>query len=251
MLRSYREQGIVLRTYKLGEADRIVLILGRDAGLVRAVAKGVRKPTSKFGGQLEPFNLVDLQLYRGKNLHTITQAQLLLGYAGPLAENYGAFTAAKVLAETTQKLTEGNELADTGIFDLLHGALGALVARRHPEQLVVASFLLRLMRLAGWDPVLRGCAGCGSTGPARSFLIEAGGTVCASCSGGAGIPLSAETTQLVEALMEGRWEGTQNATAHERAAAGRVAGAWAQYHLEQRLRSLAFLESVEEHHEYS
>ncbi|MFW6010175.1 MAG: DNA repair protein RecO, partial [Actinomycetota bacterium] len=78
---TYREQGIVLRSYKLGETDRIVHLLGQRRGKIRAVAKGVRRPGSRFGGRLEVFSHVDLQLYEGRNLDVVSQAELVASHA--------------------------------------------------------------------------------------------------------------------------------------------------------------------------
>ncbi|BDZ46654.1 hypothetical protein GCM10025866_25630 [Naasia aerilata] len=97
----------MLRTHKLGEADRIVTLLSRQHGKIRAVAKGVRRTSSKFGARLEPFMVVDVQLYEGRSLDTITQAESLASYGADIAADYGAFTAANVMVETADKLTEG------------------------------------------------------------------------------------------------------------------------------------------------
>ncbi|MDR2379978.1 MAG: DNA repair protein RecO, partial [Bifidobacteriaceae bacterium] len=96
---TYRDAGIVLRTRKLAEADRIVTLLTREHGKVRAVAKAVRRTKSRFGARLEPFMHVDLQLYEGRNLHTVTQAVTLAAYGGAIAADYGRFTAASALVE--------------------------------------------------------------------------------------------------------------------------------------------------------
>lgn len=245
MLRTYREQAIVLRTYRLGEADRIVLLLGKNNGMIRSVAKGVRRPSSRFGGRLEPFNVVDLQLYRGRNLDTITQADLLVGYSRPLGADYGAFTAAKIMVETVQKLTDSTAGADDGVFGLLHGALAALANERLPDDLVVGSFLLRLMRLAGWDPVLDECAHCGAKSPLRQFCVEAGGMVCPECNPGRSITVDEGTVRLLRALLTGDWETTGDASARQREVSRQLAGTWAQYHLEQRLRALPFFDVQE------
>ncbi|HKJ56955.1 MAG TPA: DNA repair protein RecO, partial [Nitriliruptoraceae bacterium] len=71
---TYRDQGIVLRTHKLGETDRILTLMTQGRGKVRAVAKGVRRPGSRFGGRLEPYSHVDLLLYEGRSLDVVTQA---------------------------------------------------------------------------------------------------------------------------------------------------------------------------------
>ena len=88
----YREQGVVLRTWKLGEADRIVVLMTQGQGKVRAVAKGVRKTKSRFGGRLEPFSHVDLSLYRGRELDIVTQAEVIAPFRA-LREDYDRVVA--------------------------------------------------------------------------------------------------------------------------------------------------------------
>ena len=88
----YRDDGIVLRTHKLGEADRIVTVLGRKTGRIRAVGKGVRRTKSRFGARLEPFTHVDLLLYTGRSLDVITQAETLRPYGEQLAGDYPRYT---------------------------------------------------------------------------------------------------------------------------------------------------------------
>ena len=94
---TYRDQAVVLRTHKLGEADRIVSMLSREHGKIRAVARGIRRTSSKFGARLDPFNLVDLQLVQGRNLDVVAQVECLHPYSAPLRQDYSLFTAAEVM----------------------------------------------------------------------------------------------------------------------------------------------------------
>src|SRR5262245_8066008 len=93
-MRLYRDRAVVLRQHKLGEADRIVTMLTREHGLVRAVAKGVRRTRSKFGARLEPFAYIDIQLYPGRNLDTVTQVQTIDAFAADIVNDYGRYTCA-------------------------------------------------------------------------------------------------------------------------------------------------------------
>ena len=97
MIRSYRDQAIVLRTHKLGEADRIVCLLTKENGQVRTVAKGVRRTTSKFGARLEPFSLIDVQLHRGRTFDIVTQVEMLRPYGTQLASDFDLFAAGTVM----------------------------------------------------------------------------------------------------------------------------------------------------------
>jgi len=93
-MRLYRDRAVVLRQHKLGEADRIVTLLTRDHGLVRAVAKGVRRTRSKFGARLEPFAHIDVQLHPGRNLDIVTQVQAIDAFATDIVNDYGRYTCA-------------------------------------------------------------------------------------------------------------------------------------------------------------
>ena len=101
----YRDEAVVLRTQKLGEADRIVTLLTRHHGRVRAVAKGVRRTGSRFGARVEPFSHVDLQLYEGRSLDTVTQAETLEPYGERIAADYGRYTAGTAVLETAERLS--------------------------------------------------------------------------------------------------------------------------------------------------
>ena len=101
----YRDEAVVLRTHKLGEADRIVTLLTREHGQVRAVAKGVRRTKSKFGARLEPAMHVDLQLHSGRNLDVVTQAETIHSYGDALSADYSKWTIVNAILETAQRFT--------------------------------------------------------------------------------------------------------------------------------------------------
>ncbi len=124
----YRDEAIVLRTHKLGEADRIITLLTRHHGRVRAVAKGVRRTTSKFGSRLEPFTYVDLQLAEGRNLDIITQADTRAGFSAELGADYERYTAGTVMLETAERLVSEEKEPSLQQFLLLVGALRAMTA---------------------------------------------------------------------------------------------------------------------------
>ncbi len=144
----YRDEAVVLRTHKLGEADRIITVLTRTRGKVRAVAKGVRRTGSRFGARLEPFMVIDLQCYEGRNLDTVTQAETLAPHGDAICRDYSAYTAATAVVETCDRLTEEHE-PSTQQYLLLAGALAALVAREHEPGLVLDAYLLRSLAVAG------------------------------------------------------------------------------------------------------
>ena len=133
----YRDEGIVLRTQKLGEADRIVTVLTRRHGKVRAVAKGVRRTKSKFGSRLEPFSHVDLQLYTGRSLDGISQVETIEPFGKHIMGDYPRYTAASAVVETAERLTGEEREPVLLLYLLTLGALRAIGAGEHEPGLVL------------------------------------------------------------------------------------------------------------------
>ncbi|MQA04798.1 MAG: DNA repair protein RecO [Streptosporangiales bacterium] len=238
----YRDEAVVLRTQKLGEADRIVTLLTRRNGRVRAVAKGVRRTTSRFGSRLEPFTHVDLQLYEGRSLDIVTQAEALRPYGQHIATDYVRYTSGTAMLETAERLTPEEREPSVQLFLLLVGGLRTLADGSHAAVLVLDSFLLRALAVAGWSPSLGDCARCGTGGPHRWFSVASGGTVCGDCRPAGSVTVAAETARLLGALLAGEWaiaDGSEQR--HRREATGLVA-AYLQWHLENGLRSLRMVD---------
>ena len=163
-MQPYRDDGIVLRTQKLGEADRIITVLGRTTGRIRAVAKGVRRTKSRFGARLEPFTHVDLMLHPGRSLDIITQAEVIRPYGEPLAGDYPRYTAGVAMLETAERFTPVEKEPALRQLLLLIGGLRALGGAEHDPRLVLDAFLLRSLAVAGYAPALEECARCGAPG---------------------------------------------------------------------------------------
>ena len=125
-MQGYRDDGVVLRTQKLGEADRIITLLTRHNGRVRAVAKGIRRTKSRFGGRLEPFTHVDVMIHPGRSLDIITQAEVIRAYGTPLAADYPKYTAGTAMLETAERFTPEEKEPAIRQFLLLIGGLRAL-----------------------------------------------------------------------------------------------------------------------------
>ena len=232
----YREQGVVLRTHKLGEADRIVTLLTPGRGILRAVAKGVRRTNSKFGARLEPFMVADLQCYEGRTLDTITQAETIASFGADITSDYDRYRVASVMAEAAERLSEGSDAAPQ--FHLLVGALRTVAGGLVAPELARDGYLLRAMGLAGWSPGLEECVRCGAPGPHEYFAVQLGGSVCAECRI-AGTPrVSQGTLALLVALRTGDWASAAQSSAVDRDRAGGLVAAYTQWHLERGLRSL-------------
>ena len=233
---TYRDEGVVLRTHKLGEADRIVTLLTKGHGKVRAVAKGVRRTSSKFGARLEPFMVADIQFYEGRSLDTIQQAETIASYGADIVDDYPRFTAASVMVETADKVTELEGSPQQYL--LLVGALRSLSRQEHPTELTLDSYLLRALSLAGWAPTFDSCARCGEMGPHESFVVQLGGMVCVKCAPPGAPHIIPEVVQLLGALVRGEWDAAEAHTQQNWNKASALVSAYTQWHLERSLRSL-------------
>lgn len=237
----YREQGIVLRTYKLGEADRIVHFLTQGKGKVRAVAKGVRKPGSRFGGRLEPFSHVDLQLYEGRELDIVTQAELITPFAD-VRSDFTLSACGSAMAEATDRVAQEQERSNA-LFLLLLDGLRALSraagnSNAQPGTLLDA-FLLRLASVAGYHPYLEACASCGQAGAHDVFSIAQGGLLCHACAPAEAQHLDPGILSLLHGLTERDWDvlARTDADPRIRRATGSLVNSFLTYHLGKPLKS--------------
>jgi DNA repair protein RecO (recombination protein O) len=248
----YRDDGIVLRTQKLGEADRIITILGRTSGRIRAVAKGVRRTKSRFGARLEPFTHVDLMLHAGRSLDVITQAEVIRSYGEPLTGDYPRYTAGVAMLETAERFTPVEKEPSLRELLLLIGGLRALNEAEHASGLVLDAFMLRSLAVAGYAPALEECARCGApggdgTGNGRrlpAFAVAAGGMVCASCRPPGAASPAGPTVALMLALLRGDWEGADRSERRHQVECSGLVAAYLQWHLEHSIRSLRHVERV-------
>lgn len=232
----YRDEGVVLTTHHLGEADRIVVLLTREHGKVRAVAKGVRRTSSRFGARLEPFMVADLQLAEGRSLDVVTQAVTIGGYAPDIVGDYRRYTAATVMVETADRLTDHDASLQQHL--LLVGALRSLARGEHDPTLTLDSYLLRAMAIAGWAPSFGDCAVSGEPGPHSAFVVQLGGMVADRHAPPGAPRLDAAAVGLLGALLAGDWAVAEASSEQDRRRASGITGAWVQWHLERGLRSL-------------
>lgn len=236
--RSYRDVAVVLRTHDLGEADRIITVLTEAHGLVRAVAKGVRRTTSKFGATVEPFMVADVQFVHGRTLDLVTQAVSRGSYGTLIVADYEKYTAAHVMVETAERLTEAADQELRSQFRLLHGALSALARSVHPPDLVLNSYLLRALSTAGWAVTWTACVACGLPGAQSGFHEGLGGPVCPDCRPPGTRTVTADVLGLLNALQHGAWQSARSADQEARHEASSLVSTYVQHHLERRLSSL-------------
>lgn len=234
----YRDEAVVLRNQRLGEADRIITVLTRTHGRLRAVAKGVRKTSSRIGARVEPFAHVEIQLANGRSLEVLTQVQTISLFRDAIALDYDRYTAGSAMLETAERLTAEEGEPAPAQYSLLVGALRALAARDREARLVLDSYLLRALSVAGYAPSFDECALCGEPGPHRWFAVAGGGMVCGDCRPAAAAAPSAPAVALLAALLAGDWPVANATAAPERREASGLVGAYLSWHLERGLRSL-------------
>lgn len=250
-MRSYRDDGLVLRHYNLGEADRIIVLLTRRHGLVRAVAKGVRRQRSRFGARLEAFTVSNIELYPGRNLHTITDVHTISTFTEDIVCDYARYTAGMALLEATERLVGEEGVSHPALFDLAVGAIGALAAGRRDPQQMLDTFLLRAMGEAGWAPELAQCAICQAPGPHHFFHPAAGGMVCSQHRPPGSASLMGGVADYLIALRDARWS-TADLLAQDRKLgkriqkeAHRLIVAHLQWHTERKITALSVADEAE------
>jgi len=237
--RAYRDQGIVLRTHKLGETDRIITLLLQGRGKVRAVAKGVRRPGSRIGGRLEPFTYVDLELHEGRNLDVVRQVEILDAHDALRADDR-LHAAASVMAELVD-VVSGEGQRDMALFLQLRAGLAALVADPASAGVFVDAFLLRAASVVGFPVFTSACARCRAAGPHDRLSVVGGGTLCDDCAGDGTRRVATDVVDAVRLLGEdGSWQALPELARERpeaRAVAGSYARAFVEHHLDRRLRS--------------
>jgi DNA repair protein RecO (recombination protein O) len=203
---SFKTEGVVLRSIRFGEADRILHLYTAERGRVNAIAKGSRRPKSRFGGRLEPFFRLDLMLHEGRSeLCTVTGAATVDGYPGLRADGAAIDAAARGCDAVLRLLdsVEPNRPAYNllcrylALLDERAVAGGGEVADGHAIGL---AFRLKLLLASGFAPELGSCARCGEREGIVSFSGAAGGVVCGSCEAG-GFPVSAEAHRFMVAAI--------------------------------------------------
>lgn len=238
----YRDEAVVIRTHKLGEADRIITLFTREHGRIRAVAKGVRRTKSKFGARLEPGSLVDIQLYVGKTLDIVTQVESLENFGDSLAADYQKWTIASAILEAAERFSANEGEPGLQQFLLLVGALKALAYESHDPSLILDAYLLRSLSVAGYAPSMTICSRCEAEGPHKYFSLMGGGSVCVDCRPSASATPANETLELMSALLTGDWQIADASEAKNRREASGLIAAYLQWHIERELRSLPMVE---------
>lgn len=240
---SVRDRALVVRTYDFGEADRIVVLLTREHTVVRGVAKGARRGRSRFGSRLQRLVELDVQLYPGRRLATITGADTVRFFGAGIIDDYDRFMAACAALETAERLAVNDAPGDPFLFEETSETLARL--QGDPPDVTLDRFLLRVAEHAGWAPVLFECAQCGRPGPHHAFHPGAGGAVCGRCRPPGAVTVAEETLHLMWLTMRARDADAArllDVAPQLGREMHRLASAHLQWHLERRIGTLAMVE---------
>jgi DNA repair protein RecO (recombination protein O) len=233
-----KSEAVVLRSLRFGEADRILHLYTPGRGRIGAIAKGVRRTRSRFGGRLEPFSHVALLLHEGRgDLATVTGVDTIAAHAG-LRDHRGALDGASRACDAVARLFDSAE-AHPEVFNLLCNELALLESE--PGRATLANqlaFRLKLMLAAGFAPQLSACASCGERDEVVGFSGAAGGVVCGSCEASSFALDQATHTFMVAALGRPLTD-TPDAPARALRQAERAIAATVEYHAHLRLRAAA------------
>lgn len=229
----YRERGVVLRTHKFGEADRVVVILTENEGKVRSVAKGVRKTGSRIGARLEPLSHVEVQLWRGRELDTVRQVDLIETNTD-LRSDFDRMSRGLAMAEAVDKITPDREPVPH-LYRMLSRALTAL--NTHNSPLMLGAFFWKVLASEGSAPRHDSCLRCGGTTDLVAFDVGEGGVTCAGCR--SGVTVSSAALALLAQILEGELavalSAPESPAVHE---VNNLATRTMEHHLERRLRSI-------------
>lgn len=245
---TYKAKAIVLNTFKLGEADKIVILFSGSRGKIRAVAKGARKTKSKFGGTLEPFTVAELLLYEGKSLDVVQQTDIIMSFKEIRADleklKYGS-----VMLELIDKVAqEGEESHDA--FSLLLAALQCLKDTDGDYQTLLTIFQLKMMTVLGYKPHLARCPACSGPLPEKEkqyvFSLKYGGMLCDGCRGKDpdAVTVSAPTRAHIEKALDtplARWRELDFSAENVKGIA-RLTELFVAYHLDRQLKSPRLLD---------
>lgn len=236
----YRDTAVVLRTYKLGESDRIVVLMTRQHGKIRAVAKGVRKTRSRFGSRVEPMSHVRVLLVRGRQLDIVSQAESVEPL-GPMLSSLDRASQGIAALEAVEQLALEHE-PNERLYTMAVGVLRTIAER--PSPLTIPAFYWKLLAAEGLEPQLDVCVRCGAAEPGVQLVaidVREGGVVCRGCR--SGIAVSAAALAIMREILGGRLQAAlardESPATHE---VSTLATRALEHHIERRLRAVAMFE---------
>ncbi|MDY3126607.1 MAG: DNA repair protein RecO [Corynebacterium sp.] len=232
---SFHDHAVVIRTYDFGEADRVIVLLTKQHGIIRGVAKGVRRAKSRFGSRLQLFVNLSVQIYPGRGLATITQADTIDYFGAGIIDHYDRYTAACAVLETAERLSLDD---DPYLYEAVVATL-ARIQRAADPVLVLDAFVLQAMANAGWAPSLFDCAACSAPGPHHAFHPAVGGAACVHCRPPGAADVDPETLHIMWLLAHGH---AAQPTHSQAAEVHQLTRAHLQWHLERKVTALSVMD---------
>lgn len=238
----YNDEAVVLKTFPLGEADRVVVMLTKKHGKVRAVAKGVRRLKSRFGGRLEPFMRVNALFATGKTFDVISQAVLVSAYAGRICADYNLYSNANMIVEVADDLvsSSGQYMDSSAQYNLVVAALSALSRNLHSADSIAFSYVLRALRLAGWSPRLNECVICSTCSDLNYFSASSGGVMCSKDHALESIKCNDLARFQMVSLINGDWQKLDGINIDD--LTSKCIEQWCEYWLEKPIKSMRLSE---------
>jgi len=190
---SYKAKAVILKSYKLGESDKIIKMYSQQDGIISAVAKGARKAKSKFGGRLELFNIVDLEISTGKSLDIITQAEILKSFKN-ISSDFYKFVFCETVSEIVLKTQQHSGGSSEILFKLIYVCFNEIDGFNNEDivslKKAVCFFVAKSIKIIGYNPLLKNCCKCGMDmkdlysfrSSNISFSVKFGGILCEKCS---------------------------------------------------------------------
>ncbi|MCE2526541.1 MAG: DNA repair protein RecO [Actinomycetia bacterium] len=232
------QEGVVLRSYPFGEADRVVVLLSPRRGKLRTVARGVRRVKSRLRGRLEPFCWVELVLHRGRELDLITSVTVVAAYP-ELRSDLDRLLGASMMVNAVDAVAQPEQRSGP-LFGLLTESLGVLCTSGDIPGLTTA-FLLRLAETVGVAPALEWCASCGGEATLDRFHIEGRGVVCGRCRTQGSVRLVGGVTEHLRDLARAELNDLPFTTVDVSQQAMSVVCRFLEYHLDRSFRPVAAL----------
>ncbi len=234
---TFKTEAVVLRSIRFGEADRVLHLYSSNRGRIGAIAKGSRRPRSRFGGRLEPFFRLDLVLHEGRgDLATVTSASTVEGHAGLRANGPALGAAARGCDAVLRLLDEAQP--NPGAYNLLCRYLALLDAGDGAELSIALAFRLKLALAAGFAPELASCARCGEVDDLMAFSGASGGVVCGACEQG-GFPIGEDAHRFMVAALGSPLAEAPEGSPQALRQVERAIGETLEHHAHVRLRSAA------------
>ena len=230
------QEGVVLRSYPFGEADRVVVLLSPERGKLRTVARGVRRVKSRLRGRLEPFCQVELVLHRGRELDLITSVTVVAAHP-ELRSDLDRLLGASRMVNAMEAVAQPEQRSGS-LYELLIEGLEVVSTVDDIPGLTTA-FLLRLAEVVGVAPALQWCASCGGEEGLTRFHFEGGGVVCGRCRTPGSVRLVRGVTEHLKDLAQADFGDLPHTTIDLSRQAMSVVSRFLEYHLDRSFRSLA------------